>query len=1099
MAINKIDGSGETIAQQVNEHTTEQPDSASNQPVAADLTLPSSQTTSPTATTVRRGSMKGEFLRDQLEARLSTGKRTDVGGQEKSTRASWGNITPSARTIRSDNIAASNSLRRSARVDAVAANTTLSTPLKRTVTFVYDTGGRTSLTNLQLKGSWNKTTGAFDSLWGEGDAIPMRDIGEGKWMASVELLDDGQPHNWEWGVIADGPAGKGQWALMGEGNLKFNLTENTKQITYTPTTFHQMGAHKIGKTDISFKFWAPNAQHVNVKVFDEFGRTKLIPMKRDIEGNWTVKVRGGWKSMAGKAYSYQLIDSEGKTVERSDPYARVMQGEQRGIGRTYINLKTGQETNKFYMDPDVYQQFKPQIEGPDPALAEAARQRARELSLVELTRFEVEEHPDAEAAYMIFKDETGRQLTRQELINRLGRVDSALIDRLRGGKYNDLWSNNVDEQGRIKLVNAGGTWSTLVNNLEKLTGLRYEFQVYRRDTEGDLRLLGDRNNDGTLSVSERKSSSVNDRWSDLITSQSGRSFRTAVIADTKYNWQHDNVPREKDRNKWVVYQLHVGSFFGNTSNTNRSTFEDLMQKLDHFKSLGVNTLELLPVNEVEGERDWGYMGANSFAIENSYGFVDEQGRWVNGAEALKRFIDMAHSKGLNVINDVVYNHIGGDHNMMWNLDGKENPYFNWSKDPNKFEKRDTAWGAMPAYNNPKVRQFFVDHAVAQIDEFRFDGLRFDFTEPIKGTGGKDGWEMLREINRQLHFYRPDVFTVAEQFDYDPAITRPVLSDGTGGGFDAQWYTEFQHRLVRDNSNPGVIQQAAQGQHTNMDLFMNMLINPRGLDTWTKAYTVISNHDEVGNAQRTIDTADGDSTTKIPPQWARNAARFAAGIGLAAPGIPMFFQGDESMAQNTFNWGVPSTWDIGWEWESLGRNWDWNGITFNDDQRRLYNRLFEMSPAEREKDAGYRSLSIADRQVFSDLALLNQIEREQAMLNITRRQMFQFYQDALALRASSPAFEADAQVTRVYTHNDNSVMAFTRKDGNAEFLIIASLNRNNLSGYLMDLPAGQWKEVLNSDAARYGGSNFGNFGATINGGPSQVNIPAGGYVVLKKVG
>ncbi|MBL8192185.1 MAG: alpha amylase C-terminal domain-containing protein, partial [Blastocatellia bacterium] len=98
---------------------------------------------------------------------------------------------------------------------------------------------------------------------------------------------------------------------------------------------------------------------------------------------------------------------------------------------------------------------------------------------------------------------------------------------------------------------------------------------------------------------------------------------------------------------------------------------------------------------------------------------------------------------------------------------------------------------------------------------------------------------------------------------------------------------------------------------------------------------------------------------------------------------------------------------------------------------------------------------------------------------------------------STAFEADSQVNRIYTHNDNSVMAFSRKDGNDEYIIVASLNRNNLEGYQMPLPPGQWKEVLNSDAARYGGSNFGNFGATLNGGNTRVNIPAAGYVVLKK--
>src|SRR5262249_19796 len=423
----------------------------------------------------------------------------------------------------------------------------------------------------------------------------------------------------------------------------------------------------------------------------------------------------------------------------------------------------------------------------------------------------------------------------------------------------------------------------------------------------------------------------------------------------------------------------------------------------------------------------------------------------------------------------------------------------WSTDPSKTEQKDTPWGAMPAYDNPNVRQFYVDHAVAQLEEFHFDGLRFDFTDPIKGEGGTAGKDMLREMNRQLHFYKPDAFIAAEQFDYDPNMTRPAESDGTGVGFDAQWYTEFQHRLVHDNDNPSIIEQAAKGQQTNMDQFMNMLTNPRGLDSWSKAVTIISDHDEVGNAERTIDAAEGDQQLPgIPPQWARNAARFAAGIGLASPGVPLFFQGDESMAENGFKWGVPSTWDTGWDWVSLGKNWDWNNLTFNDKQMQIYNRLFQMTPTDRANDPDYKNLSAADRQVFNDLAAMKPSDRQQAMLDITRHQTFKFYQDALALRSSSPALEADAQVARVYTNNQDSVMAFSRTAGNDQYIVIGSLNHNNLQGYHMDLPQGQWKEVLNSDAARYGGSNFGNFGAVINGGSSQVNIPAGGYVVFKKV-
>jgi maltooligosyltrehalose trehalohydrolase len=947
---------------------------------------------------------------------------------------------------------------------AVTAAAAAGQPVKRKVTLVYDAGPHSNLTDVKLKGSWD-ATGRFSNQWDVG-SIPMRSLGNGKWEATVELQDDGLPRNWEWGVTVDGPSGDDQWAVMGEGNLKLDLSKPT--ATYAPTTYHEMGSQKRGE-DISFKFWAPDARSVQVRVTDPEGNVQRIPMQRAENGDWAAEVKGGWKNLEGKSYVYEVVDSAGLTSDRPDPYARQMMGEQHGIDRLHVDPMKGREENRYF--PGV----------------------------TELTRFTIDDEANAAGAYLVLKDAGGKQLNREQLLARLGAGDAALVDKVRGGKFNDLWSQNVEADGRIKMTNHDGAWTALVNNPEKLAGLRYEFQVLEHDGQGGLRLRDDTDQDGVYSAAERRASGFNDPWSDLLTADSGVSFRGSVITDpASFQWKNDNAPREKDPSKWVVYQLHVGSFLGEGGNSNRSTFEDLLHKLDYFKELGVNTLELMPTNEVEGSRNWGYLGVNSLASESSFGFEDEHGKWVSGQEALKRFIDEAHGRGLNVISDVVYNHVHGDYNGLWNVGGEQNPYFNWSTEPGQFEQRDTDWGAVPAYHNPKVKQFFVDHAVQQIAELKFDGLRFDFTEPIKGAGGKDGWEMLREINRQVHFVNPNAWTVAEQFDYDPTISRPAQADGTGGGFDAQWYTEYQHLLVNDNSKPGLIQAASRGWKTDMDGFVNLLTAPRGLDEWKKALTIISNHDEVGNAQRTMNTAEGHHPTDFPEQWSRNAARFTAGIGFASPGVPMFFQGDEFGAQNDFRWGNTSTWDSDWSWESLGKDWDWSKVTFNDAQKASYERLLTLSPQAREQDGAYRSLSAQDKQVFNHLAGLGGEERTEAMLDITRRQQFQFFKDAIALRNSSPAFRADAEVHRVYTHNDDSVMAFTRKFGDEEYLIVGSLNRQNLDGYTMPLPPGGWKEVLNSDAGAYGGGNFGNFGATLNGGGNtKVNIPAAGYVVFKK--
>jgi 1,4-alpha-glucan branching enzyme len=280
----------------------------------------------------------------------------------------------------------------------------------------------------------------------------------------------------------------------------------------------------------------------------------------------------------------------------------------------------------------------------------------------------------------------------------------------------------------------------------------------------------------------------------------------------------------------------------------------------------------------------------------------------------------------------------------------------------------------------------------------------------------------------------------------------------------------------------------------------MMTQPRGITGWRDALQIISNHDEVGNAERTITAAQANGAKEeLPPQWSRNAARFAAGIGMTGPGTPMFFQGDESMASNPFKWGTPNTWDSGWDWQKLGQKYDLPNVTFNDDQKARYQKLFDVPADQRANNAEYKALPAADKKVFDDLAKMTPGDRDKTMLDITRAQTFKFYQDAIALRHSSPAFDAGAQVNRIYSHNDNSVMAYERKAGNDDYIVVGSLNRNSFNGYGLTLPPGQWKEVLNSDGAAYGGNNVGNLGATINGGQTQLNIPAGGMIVLKKVG
>ncbi len=197
-------------------------------------------------------------------------------------------------------------------------------------------------------------------------------------------------------------------------------------------------------------------------------------------------------------------------------------------------------------------------------------------------------------------------------------------------------------------------------------------------------------------------------------------------------------------------------------------------------------------------REWGYsMGVVNFAIENGYGFVKE-GVWISGRDALDMLRAETHKRGINLVCDVVYNH-ALDKNPLADVDPK-NPYYNWGSSE-KPELRSTPWGPMPAFNNPRVRQYLIDHAIAQVLEHGFDGIRFDFVEPIYKSGGDDGKKFLIELMNQLSEVDPQALRLPEDFSFDQWVVELM---GT------LWYTEYQHRLVHDTNpeRPGLVQAAA---------------------------------------------------------------------------------------------------------------------------------------------------------------------------------------------------------------------------------------------------------------------------------------------------
>lgn len=337
-------------------------------------------------------------------------------------------------------------------------------------------------------------------------------------------------------------------------------------------------------------------------------------------------------------------------------------------------------------------------------------------------------------------------------------------------------------------------------------------------------------------------------------------------------------------NEWVVYELHPGTFAG--------TLHDAAERLRHLADLGVTAVELMPVAEFAGDRSWGYNTALPFAVESSYG----------GPAAMRRFVDTAHSLGIAVIVDVVYNHLGPSDLDLWRFDGWSDGdgggvyfYEDW--------RAGTPWGATrPDYGRPEVRRFLIDNALMWIEEYHVDGLRLDSTVNIRnahGHGGDDGdlpdgWSFLQELTATVHDRHPGTVLIAEDLQEDPRVTATV---GEGGlGFDLQWSAAFVH-TVR-----AALTEVAD-EHRDLDAVVAAIVGGDDRDTRI-VYT--ESHDEVANGRTRVPAEiDPDAPTSMHA-FRRSAA--GAMLTMMAPGVPMIFQGQEWGDEDWFDDARDLAWD-----------------------------------------------------------------------------------------------------------------------------------------------------------------------------------------------
>jgi len=374
----------------------------------------------------------------------------------------------------------------------------------------------------------------------------------------------------------------------------------------------------------------------------------------------------------------------------------------------------------------------------------------------------------------------------------------------------------------------------------------------------------------------------------------------SIVHDPTFDWGAETFTMP-GWDELVVYELHIGSFHDSPDGPPGS-LPSAAEKLPHLAGLGVNAILLLPPAEFPGGFSWGYNSSSIFTVETDYG----------GPNALKAFIRAAHQHRIAVLCDVVYNHFGTADSAVWLFDGWQDADHPGGVYVYDDARRHTAWGDRPDYGRPEVRQFLRDNAMMWLDEFRFDGLRWDATSYISsvdgGGGGplEDGRALMRRVNGEIDAEQPWKLSMAEDMRRDPWVTRPP-GDG-GAGFDTQWDAAFVHPVraaltaVNDDERSMASLRAALEQTYD--------------GRWLARTVYTESHDEVGASNgKTRLPADIDRAA--PRSWyAKKRSILGAVLVLAAPGIPMIFQGQEFLEVRPFRDDVPLDWADAERWAGI---------------------------------------------------------------------------------------------------------------------------------------------------------------------------------------
>jgi maltooligosyltrehalose trehalohydrolase len=515
-----------------------------------------------------------------------------------------------------------------------------------------------------------------------------------------------------------------------------------------------------------------------------------------------------------------------------------------------------------------------------------------------------------------------------------------------------------------------------------------------------------------------------------------------VVDPSRHQWK-DAGWRGMAMADAVIYELHVGTF------SDEGTFRGMIPHLRELRQLGITAIEIMPVAQFPGSRNWGYDGVHLYAPQSTYG----------GPEELRALVDAAHAEGLAVILDVVYNHLGPEGNYL----GSFGPYFTG--------RYTTPWGPALNYDDAQsdeVRRFIIDNALYWVTEFHLDGLRLD---AIHGIFDFSPRHILRDIAESVHHQASllgrQAVVIGESDLNDPRVVR--TPDACGYGLDGQWADDLHHGIhaavTREKNGYyadfGGVTPVATALRTPF-VFDGRYSQHRKRRHGAPATGVpadrfvvcIQNHDQVGNR------AFGD---RIAALVGLRTSRLAAALLLLSPYVPLLFMGEEYGETNPFQYFVSHGDPDLVESVRTGRRKEFERFGWGDD--------------------------VPDPQATEtfDRSRLDRRRRESGEY----AGVYALYGDLLRLRRQMPALRPGQAEVRV-AHDERDAwitLELTSEQGPPLMAVF------NLSDSERHVPAatsapGAWRLLLSTEGEMYGGR--GGAGACLpdNGGPTAtVLVPA----------